>query len=123
MNDEIEQIAARFYRKRFWVIETTPVAGGPDPGPIVAAHLRYQIELEKSGILFAAGPLSTAAGDMTGAGLMILRGENEAEMRRVADADPMHASGARCYVLRQWHAHEGRISISIDLSDSSYRLD
>lgn len=122
MDAEIEKLAARFMRARFWVVETMPIEVGPGIAALVPDHLRYQIDLEKQGILFAAGPLSMPTGEMTGAGLIILRGESEAEVRAVLDADPMHKSGARRYTLRQWHAHEGRMTIQIDLSESAARL-
>lgn len=123
MDSEIERMASRFMRASFWLIETTPSPDGPDLSAFVVDHLNYQIALEKRGILFAAGPISTSGGQMTGAGLIVLRGESEQEVRGIVDADPMHRSGARTYTLRQWHVHEGRVNISINLSESSARLD
>jgi hypothetical protein len=56
-------------------------------------------------------------------GLIIIRAGSAEEAKRIADSDPMHASGVRTYTLYQWSLNEGRLNISIDFSDQSYRLD
>lgn len=121
---EVQMLGARFYRKKLWVVMTWPTGDLASLEPQLIAHLQYQIALEKRGALFAAGPLSPSGdGPPTGEGLIILRAQSEAEAREIADADPMHSTGVRDYSLRQWDVHEGRIGISIDLSDSSFRLE
>lgn len=124
MNEEIEAIGKNFYRKRLWVVMTRPVAPMDAIVPHLPDHLRYQIALEKQGHLFAAGPLTPAAGDaVVGAGLIILRAGSEEEARKYADGDPLHRLGLRTYDLFCWDVHEGRMTISIDLSDSRFRLE
>jgi hypothetical protein len=56
-------------------------------------------------------------------GLIIIRASNSDEARRIADRDPMHAAGVRTYTLYQWSMNEGRLSITLDFPDRSYRLD
>jgi uncharacterized protein YciI len=124
LREKIEAIGSRFYKKTLWVVVTRPVDGFEALGPHLLEHLSYQIELEKTGVLFAAGPLTPGdAGAPSGEGLIILRASNEAEARAIADADPMHRAGVRRYTMSRWDVHEGRMQISIDLSDSSFRLD
>jgi uncharacterized protein len=55
--------------------------------------------------------------------MIIIRASNSDEARRIADRDPMHAAGVRTYTLYQWSMNEGRLSITLDFSDRSYRLD
>jgi hypothetical protein len=35
----------------------------------------------------------------------------------------MHSAGVRTYTLYQWSMNEGRLTITLDFSDRSYRLD
>ncbi len=122
--DTVETLSARFYRKGLWMVLTRPKGDLSTLEPHLVAHLQYQIALEKRGALFAAGPLVPSGNaDPAGEGLIILRANSETEAREIADADPMHQAGVRDYTLRRWDLHEGRIAISIDLSDSSFRLE
>ena len=56
-------------------------------------------------------------------GLIIIRASSNEEARQIADRDPMHAAGVRTYTLYQWSMNEGRLTITLDFSDRSYRLD
>ncbi len=109
-------------RKRLWVVITKAVAPREELDKVLEAHLIHQIRLEKDGIMFGAGPLSNADGSPTGTGMIIIRAENEAEARRIADQDPFHSAGLRTYTLQQWSLNEGRITLTIDYSDQSYKF-
>jgi hypothetical protein len=60
---------------------------------------------------------------VTAFGLILYRASGGAEARALADADPMHASGVRTYELYRWSMNEGRIIVTLDCSDRSFRLD
>ncbi len=61
-----------------------------------------------------AGPMSDETGTfMQGIGLIIYRAESLAAARALADADPMHKSGERTYVLRRWLINEGSFTLSV----------
>lgn len=109
--------------KQLWVIMSRAVAAPDDVAKHRLPHLEHQVRLEKAGILFGAGPLSNPEGERAGIGLIIIRAGSAEEAKRIADSDPMHSSGARTYTLYQWSLNEGRLNISIDFSDQSYRLD
>ena len=112
----------KMLRKRLWVVITKAVAPPEELSKLLEAHLQHQIRLEKEGIMFGAGPLSNADGSPTGTGMIIIRAETEADARRIADQDPFHSSGLRTYTLQQWSLNEGRINITVDFSDQSYRF-
>lgn len=101
---------------RLWVVETIP----QDRDIIEATmekHIRYQLMLEREGIMFAAGPIYGAdANKPDGNGLIIIRADNVKDARAVADADPMHLSGGRTYRLRQWRVNEGSFTVTIPFS-------
>lgn len=119
---EVLALGAKFYAKKMYVLLTRPSRPDIDLRPHLMEHLHHQIELEKSGVLFAAGPLTTEAGGFPGTGMFIIRAGDFAEAKAIADSDPMHKSGRRVYDLYEWRMHEGRISLTIDLSDSSVQL-
>jgi len=112
----------KMLRKRLWVVITKAVAKPEELSKMLEAHLQHQIRLEKEGIMFGAGPLSNPDGSPTGTGMIIIRAESEAEARRIADQDPFHSSGLRTYTLQQWSLNEGRLTITVDFSDQTYRL-
>jgi uncharacterized protein len=100
--------------KQLWVISSKPTDG---LGPILdnlEEHLAYQTKLERDGIMFAAGPL--ASEDLTewlGEGLFMYRADSIDAARKLAEADPMHSSGARSFTIREWMLNEGTYSIQV----------
>ena len=118
----IAALHERMLRKRLWVVITKAVAPREELAKLLEAHLRHQIRLEKEGIMFGAGPLSNPDGSPTGTGMIIIRADSEADARRIADQDPFHSSGLRTYTLQQWSLNEGRLTITVDFSDQTYRL-
>lgn len=100
-----------------YVVKSTP-AGAPEAvKATLPAHLDYQRQLETAGVLALAGPLSDASGEsMEGEGLILYRAASMDAARALADADPMHASGARSYTLRRWLINEGSLNLGVGLS-------
>lgn len=86
-------------------------------------HLAYQKEREAEGALVMAGPVSDATGEMMEAeGMIIYRATSLDAARAIADADPMHAAGARTYDIRKWLVNEGSLSFTVSLSSQSVAL-
>lgn len=106
-----------------FVVRTTPKG---DPSAVKAAlgdHLAYQRQLEESGQLVMAGPVSDASGEeMQGAGMVIYRAETLEAAKALADADPMHSSGARSYTLSRWLVNEGSLNVAVGLSTGRVTL-
>ena len=92
---------------------------GNDLSGHLADHLTYLIEVEKSGRLFASGPLGDRA---RGDGMTVLRAASVAEAEAVAKDDPFVRAGLRSYTIEPWVLNEGRVTVAIDLSDGSARL-
>ena len=122
-NREVEALHERMLRKQLWVIITKRVAPPEDVRKHLKAHLEHQISLEKQGIMYGAGPATVPGETEPAFGLIIIRASDRDEARRIADRDPMHSSGVRTYELYRWSMNEGRLSITLDFSDRSYRLD
>jgi uncharacterized protein YciI len=94
---------------RLWLVESKSVVEREVLMSKLEEHLAYQQHLERSGVLFAAGPLFDGDGRPTSRGLIFLQVESEAAARRHADEDPFHRLGIRVYELFQWSANEGNI--------------
>ena len=100
-----------------YVAQSTPVKGPDDVKAVLPDHLSYQAELERSGHLAFAGPMSDETGDqMQGMGLIIYRAASLEQARQLAEADPMHKTGARSFVLRRWLINEGSMTLNVGLS-------
>ncbi|MEM9739092.1 MAG: YciI family protein [Pseudomonadota bacterium] len=123
--DDIRERASGFLNMELYVYETR-LAGAPELmiqqlGP----HLDYQVELQEKGIMFGAGPLMEE-GDPNGppiAGMIIVRADSFEEARAIADADPMHSSGARTYTLRKWTLNEGSLDITVQFSGQTAKIE
>ncbi|MCT8161752.1 YciI family protein [Pseudoruegeria sp. SHC-113] len=106
-----------------YAVVSTPTG---DPAQVKAnlpAHLAYQAKQEAAGHLFLAGPVSDESGAlMEGMGLIIYQADSLEAARALAEADPMHASGARSFVLRRWLINEGGLTLSLRLSGQSVAL-
>jgi len=106
-----------------YVVESTPVADEAALKAVLPQHLDYQKQLESTGSLFLAGPLSDDSGElMQGSGLMIYRCESLEQAKTLADSDPMHQQNARTYRLRRWLVNEGSPRLSTALSSQSVSL-
>lgn len=106
-----------------YVAQSVPAKSPEDVKASLPAHLEYQATLEKQGALAFAGPMSDETGDlMQGMGLIIYRAENLEAARGMAEADPMHKSGARSFTLRRWMINEGSLNLAVGLSTKSVGL-
>lgn len=122
---EIQERVSGFLNMELYIYETR-VAG--DPQLVVdnlMAHLDYQVELQNAGVMFGAGPLQEegAPSFPPVAGMIIIRAASFDEARAIADADPMHSSGARTYTLRKWTMNEGSIDLTVKFSGQSVEIE
>lgn len=109
--------------KNLYVVFTKPTNG---LGPVMAnvePHLKFQVELEKKGIMFGAGPFfADNEQDWNGEGMVIIRADSLAHAKEIAGSDPMHKSGARSFTVRPWLMNEGTITVKINFSDGTREL-
>ncbi len=106
-----------------FVVMSTPAQSPYELKAQLPAHLAYQERLEQAGALAFAGPLSDLQGEqMQGMGMIVYRAQSLESARALADADPMHVSGAREYTLRRWLVNEGSLTLSVTLAGQTVRL-
>ncbi len=106
-----------------YVVTSTPAKGPEAIKESLPDHLAYQREMEESGKLVMAGPMSDATGEhMLGVGLIVYRANSLEEATALAEADPMHATGARSFEIRKWLVNEGNMTINVGLSTGHVKL-
>lgn len=113
-----EGLYANMLRQNLYVITTTP-ARGPGIQEVLPDHLDYQIQMERDGILFGAGPLFHEGETIPYGGMIIVRAKDAEEARAHADADPFHAAGLRQYTLTRWMLNEGAMTFTVRYSDQT----
>ena len=120
--ERIQQLTKGMLRKKLFVVLSKGNATPDQIGALLPQHLEYMIGLEKTGVLFASGPLADAEGKMRGDGLTIVRAANAAEARKIAEQDPFVVNKLRTFELKEWTVMEGSLGIKINLSDQSLEL-
>ena len=121
--EDVLEASKGMLQKQLYVYFTTPAGG---MGPVMEnldAHLAFQVELERKGIMFGAGPhWSEDEKRWEGDGMVIIRAASLAEAREIAASDPMHSSGARSFTVRPWLMNEGTVTIKISYSDGKREI-
>jgi len=117
--ERIRQLTQRMLRKKLYVILSKGGATAEQIGALLPQHLEYMIDLEKQGVLFASGPLTTAPGAPQGDGLTILRAGSAEEARAIASADPFVINKLRSFEVREWTLMEGSFGVKVNFSDQS----
>ena len=115
---DVLNASAGCLQKQMYVYFTKPANG---LGPVMEnleEHLKFQVEIEQKGVMFGAGPFWTDDEQRwEGEGMIIIRAESLAEARKIAESDPMHASGARTFTIRPWLMNEGCVTMRVTYSD------
>ena len=118
----VQQMTGKMLGKHLYVIHTTPIASRDQILPLLPDHLEHQVRLEKSGIMFAAGPMTNEDSSAAG-GLIVIRAESFEAARGIADSDPLHKAGLRTYTIRRWTVNEGCYTVRINYSDQTVTIE
>ena len=108
-------------QRQLYAIFTTPLNGLGPVFAVIEEHLKFQVQLEADGILYAAGPMSTDdEQEWEGEGLVVVKAASRAEAIAIAELDPMHKSGARSFRVRPWLVNEGSVTITLNNSSQTF---
>ena len=120
--ERIRELTKGMLRKKLYVILSKGGAAPEQLAEHLPRHLEYMIGLEKTGVLFASGPLAEADGQMRGDGLTVVRAANAQAAREIAEADPFVVHGLRSFELREWTVMEGSLGIRSSWREASERV-
>ena len=109
----------KMLQKDLYVIFTRPVAPREKIMELLPKHLERQVELEKQGILFAAGPMEPQEKDKPRTGMIIIRADSFEDAHAIAMKDPLHAAGLREFDIWNWSMNEGSFTVTISYSNQS----
>ena len=120
---DVLNASSEMLNKDLYVVFTKPTNGMFPVLENLEEHLKFQVSLEKKGIMFGAGPFwEDNEIDWNGEGMVIIRADSVAHAIKIANSDPMHKSGARSFIVRPWLLNEGNIEISLDYSTGKFKL-
>ena len=103
---------------QLYAVFTKPTKGLGPVLEVLERHLAFQVDLERRGIMFGAGPFfADNEEDWEGEGMVIIRAGSLAEAKAIAATDPMHSSGARSFTVRPWLLNEGTLTIKLSYSN------
>ncbi|MGG6269413.1 YciI family protein [Leptolyngbya sp. AN03gr2] len=121
--DDIRQNPGAGLAKELFVVRSTPTQGLEAIAPYLDRHLQYYQDLERKGLLFAAGPLFTNRGQYhQGEGLIILNAKSFSEAEQLAAADPLHQQGVRHYTIEAWLLCEGSLNLRLTFGSGEIEL-
>lgn len=86
-------------------------------------HHEYLLDLERRGILFAAGPFADRGEKPSGSGMIIIRAESLEEATRIGHQEPYTKNGLRLMDVVPWQRNEGSLKLELRLADGVLRLD
>lgn len=121
------ELMQRLQREQCYLIMMRP-AKDPPPPPRPQAELRLEhhaflVEMERRGVLFAAGPCRDAEGGVRGAGLLIFRAASRAEAEALAREEPYTKCGQREIEIIPWQRNEGAMELHLRLADGILEID
>ncbi|WP_232823071.1 YciI family protein [Oceanibium sediminis] len=119
----VKEASSAMLQLQLYAIFTTPTHG---IGAVLANledHLAFQVQLERDGIMYAAGPLWTDDEQAwEGEGIVVVRAGSRAEAVAIAERDPMHKAGARSFTVRPWMINEGSLTVRLDYSTQTFTI-
>jgi uncharacterized protein len=123
----VETIQKSLVREQCYVCWMRPNEEAP-PMPIAPEKMRivhheYLVDLERRGILFAAGPFVDETGKRHGAGMLIIRVKNRAEAEAIAFGEPYTKAGQRVMELTPWQRNEGAMTMQVRFADGVLEMD
>lgn len=118
----LEQVLAGLLHKELYIAVTDPLSG-PGLAEHLGEHISGQIAMERSHVLFGAGPLQDEGKERPTRGMFIIRAKSFEEARQILDGDVFHKKGLRKYKLYRWSLNEGSINVTINYSDQTAKID
>ena len=120
---DVLNASSEMLNKDLYVVFTKPENGMKEVMENLEEHLKFQVSLEKNGVMFGACPFwEDNEIDWNGEGMVIIRANSLDHAKQIAASDPMHQSGARNFTVRPWLLNEGNIQVSLDYSTGKFKF-
>jgi len=124
--DQVAAITSSLVREQAYVLMMRP---NPD-APAIASrdqlrieHHEYLLDLERRGILFAAGPFADRGEKPSGSGMIIIRAPSKEEATRIGFEEPYTKNRLRLMDVMPWQRNEGTMKLELRLADGVLKID
>jgi len=117
----VHPLTAKFLGREMYLVVTRPVRS-PEIDKKLHEHLAHQVDLERKGIMFAAGPLYSRDSNIPEAGMFVLRAGSFEEAEAICEDDPLHKAGLRKYTIQKWRVNEGSMTFTVNFSDQTAKI-
>jgi uncharacterized protein YciI len=126
LDSETEEYRKNLPRHQFYLIFTERCLEGAAAEVAhqqnLKAHYAWLADLDRRGVLFAAGPLRDSSGGWDGSGMFIVRAATREEAYKLAQTEPMHAKGIRKFRIVPWQLNEGGFSIRVSHATGRFTM-
>lgn len=115
--------SARLLGREYWLVVSKPHESTTEDGigAVVEEHIAWLLGLEEAGVLVMSGPLVEGPGARAGSGMTVLRADDAAGARAIAEQDPFVRADLRSFDLFRWRVNEGSIGITVSLGTGSFQ--
>jgi len=118
---EVELLKSKMLMKSYFVMFRRIVAR-EKLNAVMLDHYKWVIDLEKRNLILASGPVYQRDGG-PGVGMTVFKVADWESAHALAETDPFCLAGAAEFDVCRWQINEGRISLTIDFSDQTYRFE
>ncbi len=124
--EQVAAISSSLAREQCYVLMMRP---NPDAPPIDSRdrlrieHHEYLLDLERRGILFAAGPFADRNERSSGSGMIIIRAASRDEATRIGYDEPYTRNRLRLMDVLPWQRNEGTLKLELRLADGVLKID
>ena len=121
--EDVRKASSAMLQKQLYAIFTTPTGGIEPILQGLEEHLAFQMQLEREGVMYAAGPMwSDDERTWDGDGMVVVRAGSRDEAITIAERDPMHRCGPRKFTVRPWMINEGTMTVRLDMSSQKFTV-
>jgi uncharacterized protein YciI len=124
--EQVAAITASLSREQTYVLMMRP---NPEAPPIESRdllrieHHEYLLDLERRGILFAAGPFADRGEKPSGSGMIVIRAPSCEEATRIGHEEPYTRNRLRLMDVIPWQRNEGTLKLELRLADGVLKID
>ena len=124
--EQVAAITASLTREQTYVLMMRPNPEAPrieSRDLLRIEHHEYLLDLERRGILFAAGPFADSGEKPSGSGMIVIRAASREEATRIGHQEPYTRNRLRLMDVIPWQRNEGTLKLELRLADGVLKID
>jgi uncharacterized protein YciI len=124
--EQVAAISSSLAREQCYVLMMRPNPDAPaidSRDRLRIEHHEYLLDLERRGILFAAGPFADRNERSSGSGMIIIRAASRDEATLIGHDEPYTRNRLRLMDVLPWQRNEGTLKLELRLADGVLKID